>query len=474
MIRLHETIRVARCLADCYRYVVDFSTCEQWDPGVYRAIKTTPGAPGVGTTFEVTVSLLGRRSTLHYKITALEPHGRIELAMRGDGIASTETITFNAEDAGHTRIDYRADFALSGALRFGQALARPVFERIGRKAVDGLAHALTIRTDPPRQGWISYAADRSLLLAAPQFTERGYLALDDKAHSQFMDERVVVVTGATSGIGEAIACEYARLGASVVLVGRDADKLAASRANVHAFAGAPTDADTQRIHVEQADLLDVAATRALGERLVARFAHIDVLVNNAGALFAEHALTDDGFERSVAINLVAPFVLTETIMPALIAAQGRVVNMSSGGMYLQPLVLDDMNFDNETFNASKAYARAKGGLVALTRHWVRRYGDAGVRFNAMHPGWAATPGVTDSLPGFDKVMGRFLRDARMGADTAVWLGAARAAGQCQGQFFLDRTPHPTAVLPNTRVRPSDAQILHGWLRNETGIVIHGL
>lgn len=469
MIRLHETIRVARSAGDCYRYVADFSICEQWDPGVYRAAKTTPGAPAVGTTFEVTVRLFGRRSTLAYEITAIEPDTRIELAMQGDGIASTETIDFAADDSGHTQIDYRADFELSGALRLGQSAARPLFKRIGRKAVAGLARALTVRADPPRQGWLSYAADRSLLLAAPQFTERGYLALDDKSHSEFMDGRVVVVTGATSGIGEAIACEYARLGARVVLVGRSADKLAASAASVQAFAGIDRDA----IHTEQADLLDVDATRALGERLNARFERIDVLVNNAGALFAEHAITDDGFERSLAINLVAPFVLTETLMPALIKAGGRVVNMSSGGMYLQPLVLDDLNYENETFNGSKAYARAKRGLIALTRHWARRYGDAGVRFNAMHPGWAATPGVTDSLPGFDKVMGRLLRDARMGADTAVWLGAARAAGLCQGQFFLDRAPHPTALLPNTQVRPSDAQSLYGWLRNETGIEAHG-
>lgn len=469
MIQLHETARVARPVADCYRYIVDFSTCEQWDPGVYRAAKTTPGAPAVGTQFEVTARFLGRRTTLHYEITALVPDTRIDLSMHGDGISSTETIAFSARGDDHTEIDYRADFTFSGALRLGEAAARPLFKRIGRKAVAGLAEALTVRTAPPTQGWVGYAADRSLLLGAPQFTERGYLALDDKSHSQFMDDRVVVVTGATSGIGEAIASEYARLGAVVVLIGRSADKLAASRANVQAFAGA----DEQHVHTEQADLLDVSATRALGERLAARFTHIDVLVNNAGALFAEHAMTNDGFERSLAINLVAPFVLTETLMEPLIQAGGRVVNMSSGGMYLQPLVLDDMNYDNETFDGSKAYARAKRGLIALTRHWARRYGDAGVRFNAMHPGWAATPGVTDSLPGFNKVMGRFLRDARMGADTAVWLGAARAAGLCQGQFFLDRTPHPTAVLPNTRVLPSDAQTLYGWLRNETGLDAHG-
>ena len=470
MIRLHETVRVARSAADCYRYLVDFSTCEQWDPGVYRARKLTPGTPRIGSEFEVTVRMFGRRTTLSYAITELAENTHIALEMRGSGISSVETIRFEENTAGETTIDYRADFSLSGALRASEIAMKPVFKRMGRKAVAGLGEALTIRTEAPSQGWVSYAADRSMLLAAPGFTERGYLALDDKAHSEFMDERVVVITGATSGIGEAIAAEYARLGASVVLVGRDTDKLAASRQRVHDFAGG----DIERIHTEQADLLDVAATRSLGERLVEQFPEIDVLVNNAGALFHEHALTDDGFERSLAINLVAPFVLTETLMPALTAAEARVVNMSSGGMYLQPLVLNDLNFENESFSGNKAYARAKRGLVALTRHWARRYGEAGVNFNAMHPGWVATPGVTESLPGFDKVVGRLLRDARMGADTAVWLGSARAARHCQGEFFLDRTPHPTAVLPNTQVRPSDAQTLYGWLRNETGIEVNGV
>ena len=470
MIRLHETVRVARSPADCYRYLADFSTCEQWDPGVYRACKRTLGAPAVGSEFDVTVQMFGRRTTLNYRITELAPDQHIALEMRGPGITSVESIRFEESPAGDTTIDYRADFSLSGVLRASELAMKPVFKRMGRKAVAGLAKALTIDTEAPRQGWVSYAADRSLLLAAPTFTERGYLALDDKAHSEFMDERVVVVTGATSGIGEAIAAEYARLGATVVLVGRDTGKLAASRKRVHDFAGQAM----EHIHTEQANLLDVAATRALGERLIARFPKIDVLVNNAGALFHEHARTDDGFERSLAINLVAPFVLTETLLPALAAAKARVINMSSGGMYLQPLVLDDLNFENESFSGNKAYARAKRALVALTTHWARRYGDAGLHFNAMHPGWVATPGVTESLPGFDKVMRRVLRDARMGADTAVWLGSARAARHCQGQFFLDRTPHPTAVLPNTAVRPSEAQTLYGWLRNETGIEVHGV
>lgn len=470
MIRLHERIQIARDRVDCYRYLVDFSTCEQWDPAVYRAAKRTPGAPGIGTEFDVTVGLFGRRSTLRYRLESLTADARLELTGRGAGVGSEERIELHTHSDGGTEIDYRAHFELSGRLRWSQALAAPLFKRMVRQALAGLRDALEIDPTPPHQGWISYAADRSVVAAAPAFTERGYRALDDKAHSEFMDGRVVVITGATRGIGEAAACEYARLGATVVIVGRDPARLESVAARIRDFAGC----ETRRVECVAADLLDVAQASAAAERIAAEHQRIDVLVNNAGALFDERALTDDGFERTLAINVVAPFVLTEGLMGPLRAAGGRVINMSSGGMYLQPLALDDPNFERGTFDGTRAYARAKRALVALTRHWARRYGETGVRFNAMHPGWVATPGVTRSLPGFNRVMGRFLRDARMGADTAVWLGAASAADAFNGEFFFDRKPHPTAVIPNTGVLPSQAQSLYGWLRNQTGIQTHGV
>ena len=470
MIRLHETIRVRRSRADCYRYLADFSTCEQWDPGVYRAHKITPGAPVVGTGFEVTVSVLGRQRLMEYTLADLTSDRRIELRGEGAGVFTHEIIAFDDNNDGTTTIDYRADFELGAALKATQPLIKPLFRRVGRQAVAGLKRALEIDDTAPAQGWLSYAADRSLIAAAPAFTERGYLAMDDKSHSQFMDGKTVVVTGATSGIGEAIACEYARLGAKLVLIGRNPIRLRKAAHAIHDFAGTPVDA----VECYEADLLDVAATEAVARRIADAHPAIDVLVNNAGAMFDQRQLTRDGFERSVAINLVAPYVLTEGLMGSLTAGAGRVVNMSSGGMYLQPLVLDDMNCERGDYSGTKAYARAKRALVALTRHWARRYEDTGVRFNAMHPGWAATPGVTDALPGFDKVMGRFLRDARMGADTAVWLGADAAAAHVQGQFFLDRTPHPTALVPGTAIKPSQAQALYAWLRNQTGVKAHGV
>ncbi|AWN14416.1 SDR family NAD(P)-dependent oxidoreductase [Salinisphaera sp. LB1] len=456
---------------DAFRYLADFSTCEQWDPAVYRADKLSAGLPAVGSEFRVIVSLGARRKTLRYRIDAIQPGRRIELVGRGAGIKTFETFTVSAEDGGRrSRIDYQGRFSLRGPLARAKPILAPAIRRMVSRAARGLAAALAVDTRTPRQGWLSYAADRAILPGEALYTDRGYFAMPDRSHSEFMDGKRVVVTGATGGIGRAIAAEYARLGAHVTLVGRDADRLEAAAEHVRGFAGAAPDA----VDVVEADLTSIAATRRAAATIAEDAPKLDVLVNNAGALFDEYGVSDDGIERTVAVNLVAPFVLTESLIGPLQAAGGRVINMASGGMYAVDLDIDALSPLPTNYGGLKAYARAKRALVALTAHWARRYGDQGLQFNAMHPGWVDTPGVARSLPRFHFVMRPVLRDTRMGADTAVWLGAARAAAGLNGAFVFDRRPRPTALVPGTRVKPSQAQTLYGWLRNTTGLPPHGL
>ncbi|MES1956513.1 SDR family NAD(P)-dependent oxidoreductase [Salinisphaera hydrothermalis] len=471
MIEIDTHVTADRSPHDVFRYIADFSTCEQWDPAVYRAEKLTPGSPAAGTEFRVIVSFGARRKTLRYRIDTLQPGRRIDLVGRGAGIKTFETLTVSAEDGGaRSRIDYQGHFSLRGPLARARSVIAPIMRRMVPRAARGLADALEIRTETPRQGWLSYAADRSILPGEALYTDRGYFAMRDRSHSEFMDGKRVVITGATGGIGRAIAAEYARLGAHVTLVGRDTDRLAAAASHVRGFAGAAPDA----VDVVEADLSSIAAMRRAAATIAQDAPKIDVLVNNVGALFDEYGVTEDGIERTVAINLVAPFVLTESLLEPLHAAGGRVVNMASGGMYAVGLDIDALAPLPSNYGGLKAYARAKRALVALTAHWARRYGDEGIVFNAMHPGWVDTPGVEKSLPRFHLLMRPVLRDARMGADTALWLGAARAAGGLNGAFVFDRKPRPTALVPGTRVKPSQAQSLYGWLRNTTGLTLHGL
>ncbi|MGB7755234.1 MAG: SDR family NAD(P)-dependent oxidoreductase [Salinisphaera sp.] len=471
MIEIDTHVIVDRPPSDAFRYLADFSTCEQWDPAVYRAEKLTAGAPAVGSEFRVIVSLGARRKTLRYRIESIQPGRRIELVGRGAGIKTFETLTVSAEDGGRrAHIDYQGRFSLRGPLERAKPILSPAIRRMASRATRGLADALAVETRTPRQGWLSYAADRAVLPGEAMYTDRGYFAMHDRSHSEFMDGKRVVVTGATSGIGRAIAAEYARLGAHVTLVGRDTDRLAAAADHVRSFAGAAPDA----VDVVEADLSSIAAMRRAAATIAEDAPKLDVLVNNAGAMFEDYGVTDDDIEHTVAINLVAPFVLTESLIGSLHAGGGRVINMASGGMYAVGLDIDALTPLPANYGGLKAYARAKRALVALTAHWARRYGDEGIQFNAMHPGWVATPGVAKSLPRFHFVMRPVLRDARMGADTAVWLGAARAAAGLNGAFVFDRKPRPTALVPGTRVKPSQAQSLYGWLRNTTGLTLHGL
>ena len=160
----------------------------------------------------------------------------------------------------------------------------------------------------------------------------------------------------------------------------------------------------------------------------------------------------------MATHVLGPHLLTSELRPLLTAdTSGRVVFVSSGGMYTQPLRIDDPEYQLGDYDGTVSYARTKRMQVVLAQLWARHL--PGVAVHAMHPGWANTPGITDSLPRFARVVGPILRDADQGADTAVWLTAAEWPGATTGLFWHDRRPRPTSYLPFTRHSPADAQRL---------------
>lgn len=273
-----------------------------------------------------------------------------------------------------------------------------------------------------------------------------------------MSGKTVVITGATAGLGLAAARQLAELGARVVIVGRNPEKTQ----RVHDEIRAATGSD---VSFQIADLSSMTEVDDLAGRLLASEPRIDVLINNAGALFNERSVTDEGLERSLATNLLGHFILTNRLIPRLIeSAPSRIVNMSSGGMYSQRLAVDDLQFENGDYTGSAAYARTKRGQVVLTEMWAEQLRGTGVVVNSMHPGWARTPGVSDSLPGFNRFMGPLLRTPEQGADTMVWLAAAPEAGEISGEFLLDRTPRDTHMVARTRETPTERRLL--WDRLE--------
>jgi dehydrogenase/reductase SDR family protein 12 len=259
-----------------------------------------------------------------------------------------------------------------------------------------------------------------------------------------MAGRTVLVTGATSGLGLAAAKGFARLGADVWLVARDPERGERSRAQVAEHA------DGGEARLELCDLAQLSSVRALAERVTATADRVDVLVHNAGVLPAERTVTEDGIELTFAVDVVAPFLLTRLLTPRLATAESmptRIVTVSSGGMYAQKLAADDLQYERGDFSSTTAYGRAKRAEVVLNEMWADRLRDQGVVCHAMHPGWADTPGVSSSLPGFYRVTKPLLRTPEQGADTIVWLGAADEPAHSTGEFWHDRRRRPTSLVP---------------------------
>ena len=311
---------------------------------------------------------------------------------------------------------------------------------------------LTIAPGFSRAGW---AARRSLGLLEPVDAD--------------LTGKICVVTGANSGLGLECSLQLARLGADLVLVGRNPDRLAAAREAVEAELTRGASAS-----VEVIDLSSLESVRAGAARLLEAHPQIDVLVNNAGVLLDSRRLSADGIEMTLATNALGPFLLTELLEPALAAAasahgSARVVNVSSGGMYSQGVDLDNLQFSDPDWSGSAAYARTKRIQVMLTEYWARRFADQGIVVNAMHPGWADTPGVESSLPTFHKLVGAGLRTPAEGADTITWLAASEEAAGVSGGFWHDRRERPVNRRPGTSSQPGDDARLAAALADLAGL-----
>jgi dehydrogenase/reductase SDR family protein 12 len=269
-----------------------------------------------------------------------------------------------------------------------------------------------------------------------------------------MAGRTVLVTGPTSGLGRATTQALAALGARVVLVGRSQERLATLRDSLIREYG------EDRFPIVVADMGSLASVRAAASHVLDTEPRIDVLVDNAGAIYPERTVGPDGIEATLATLVVGPFALAAALMPLMARTPGsRIIAVTSGGMYTQPVDLDDLQCEHESWSGPRAYARAKRIQVALMREWSRRLKAAGIHVsvNAMHPGWADTPGLAEALPGFHRRMRRVLRTPAEGADTIVWLATRPGGGG--GELYLDRRPRPFDRVPSTRLQAADRRRL---------------
>jgi NAD(P)-dependent dehydrogenase (short-subunit alcohol dehydrogenase family) len=246
--------------------------------------------------------------------------------------------------------------------------------------------------------------------------------------------QVAVVTGATQGIGKAVARSLARSGFRTVVVGRGVDRIEHTAREIASETGNP---EVDPIAV--VDLAERAEVRRLSEALRARYPAVHLLVNNAGAIFFERLVTSDGLERTFALNVLAPFALTSGLLDRLRAgAPSRVVDVSSAAHLGQHVDFSDLQ-SIRGYRGFTAYGRSKLELILLTREFARRLAGSGVVVNAVHPGFIRS-GFGNNNPGgagWGVRVGKFLfaRSLGYGMRNVMYVATDPAAGTVSGEYF---------------------------------------
>lgn len=248
--------------------------------------------------------------------------------------------------------------------------------------------------------------------------------------------RTIVITGASDGIGAAAARQLHEIGEDVVVVGRNPDKTRRV-------------ADALGVRSFVADFSDLGQVRELAASLAAEFPRIDVLANNAGGIFAERALTTDGFEVTFQVNHLAPFLLTNLLRETLIASRASVIQTSSAAARLfSRFDIDDLQGERR-YSASAAYGNAKLANVLFTKELNRRFGDAGLSAVAYHPGVIASSFGSTSSGSWKFLYGgalaeRFLPSTDVGGARLTWLALGKPGVDWQpGGFYANNKPAKT-------------------------------
>jgi NAD(P)-dependent dehydrogenase (short-subunit alcohol dehydrogenase family) len=264
-----------------------------------------------------------------------------------------------------------------------------------------------------------------------------------------MQGKIVVVTGGTSGIGEVAARKLAEMGARIILVARDKSRAEATLARLRK--SGPGLAHFVRL----ADLTRLAEMKRVAEQIAAEEPRIDVLINNAGAIFAARRLTSDGLERTFALNHMSYFVITQLLRERLLAsAPARIVSTASGAH--EDAVLNDLDDlqSEKSYKARKAYGRSKLCNILFTRELARRLKDTGVTANCLHPGFVATRFGDQSggiISNFIRLAKVFAISPEEGAKTIVYLASSPEVAGVTGQYFYKcRATQPSRAARDDR------------------------
>ncbi len=253
-----------------------------------------------------------------------------------------------------------------------------------------------------------------------------------------MRGKVCLITGATSGIGEVTARELAKQGATVVVVGRSRQKAEATVHEIKSHTG------NQDVGYLLADLSSQREVRDLAKEFEARHDRLDVLVNNAGAIFSEYGETGDGIERTFAVNHLNYFLLTNLLLDELRSgAPSRVVNVSSGAHQGAELDFDDLG-TKQNYGFMKAYGRSKLANILFTYELARRLEESGITANALHPGAVSTNFGSNNAVWYARPVLALFRlfavSPEKGAETSVYLASSPEVEGVTGKYFANKKP----------------------------------
>jgi len=250
-----------------------------------------------------------------------------------------------------------------------------------------------------------------------------------------MKDKVVMVTGANSGIGKAASLALAKMGATIVMVARSKERGEAARSEII------RKSQNNAVDLLLADLSSLKSVRILASEFQKKYSQLHVLINNAGLFNQRRRVSADGYENTFATNYLAPFLLTNLQLDLLKAsAPSQIINVSSVGHYNGHINFDDLNLEND-YGGWKAYGQSKLALVLFTHELAKKLQGTGVTVNAVHPGTVATNIWSRPLGPVGFIMAlpkMFMTSPEQGAETIVYLASSPDAKGLNGEYVEKR------------------------------------